>query len=1348
MNKQQPQASAGKWTDEQWQAITCRERNILVAAGAGAGKTRVLIERVLRRITDPKDPVEIDRLLVVTFTNAAAQEMKERLHTALEEKIKENPRSPYLRRQILMLNRAAISTVHSFCMDVLRRYYYLHDLDPSFRILDETEAELLQQELLEEILEEFYAEAGEGSPFYTLVDAYTTDRGDYKLQELVQKLYRFSRSHPWPEEWLRRMTAGFALESGVALAETSWVKMLQKSCILELEGIVRRYERAFKHCLQPGGPEPYLETLQAEAETFRQLLETARRSWLELYEGMQVAPFKHLKPCRGVDFDPLLKDRVTAIRDSCKKDFQRLQEELFKRPLEEQAAELKNLAPVMETLVALVEAFALRYQQAKKEKGALDFPDLEHFALKILLHPGSSADDLRPSEAALDYRQRFEEVLIDEYQDINAVQETILKLVSRPGHEGNRFMVGDVKQSIYRFRLAEPGLFLEKYNTYSRKDSEGECIRLTRNFRSRRQVLAAVNYLFRQIMDPAVGEIPYDAGAKLVYGASYPDYPEGEGGRQVAGKEQHAVEFLCIDRERSSDGKRLSALGNAGNADSRGADAELLNEEEWDMASLEGRLIAAKIKEMCGEEGGDPYYVYDKREAKYRPLQYRDIVILLRSAQNWASAILEELHLAGIPSYAELSTGYFEATEVQVMLSLLRVIDNPYQDLPLTAVLRSPLVGLEAEELVRIRIRAPQKSFFQALKAYVDAGDGESGAGEQSIGHSLAQKLREFLENLSRWQEKAQQGALADLIWQLYTDTGYFDLVGGMPGGKQRQANLRALYDRARQYEATSFRGLFRFLRFIERLQERGGDLGAARALGEQENLVRIITVHKSKGLEFPVVFVAGLRKQFNIQDLNSDFLLHRELGFGPKYVDPELRLVYPTLPWLAVKRVLQAELLAEEMRILYVAMTRAEEKLFLVATLKDLAREAQKWAELLQENSVDSGHGEEMNREKTLLPLYCRARVRCYLDWIAPALLRHPRAEILREAAGVKEGSLPLFEDEAGDDTWSFSLYTAEEVIGGICTAERNEEGRPEEELTEGEEGEEKHEETDFQGAEKEWWQRISRMEPLPYIGNAWMEIEKRLSWSYPHRKAAESLAKVSVSELKRRWHNAQEALLGDEFPAGDMGDAASQFIEQNFSSLSRPRFLGKKELSASERGSAFHAVMQHLQLIPTLTAEGIAVQIEKMVEREQLAPEEGDAVDPDLVARFFATPLGQRVLKAEKVWRELPFSMALPAREIHPHWPGGEKDDGEAEGQKDTEESVLVQGVIDCLFLEKAGNGLVMIDFKTDSTSGVPLKELEERYRIQLQLYARAVERIWKEKVGGKYLYFFQGGHLVAVD
>ncbi|WP_458414389.1 helicase-exonuclease AddAB subunit AddA [Schinkia sp. CFF1] len=1248
MSKRIQKPENSTWTDDQWYAITAGGKDILVAAAAGSGKTAVLVERIIKKITSIDNPIDVDRLLVVTFTNAAAAEMRKRIGEALEKEIAKHPSSLHLRRQLTLLNRAAISTLHSFCLNVLKKYYYHIDLDPGFRIADETEAELLMEEVMDELFEEQYS-LEENERFYDLVDRYSDDRSDVELQLLIRKLYDFARSYPWPNEWLDQIIHSYEIENSNEIDDLPWMKDVRDDITIQLNGCTQILIRALELTKEPGGPAPYADNIVLDQGIIQELLAANQESWQKLYEVMQLVSFSKLKSCKGDEYSKSIQEDVKNLREQVKKRINTLKDELFSRKPEYFLKDIQEMKPVVETLIELVKEFSRRYELVKKDNGLVDFADLEHFCLQILKDEESSTGELLPSAVAKDYRDLFQEVLVDEYQDVNLVQETIIKLVSC---SNNLFMVGDVKQSIYRFRLAEPHLFLKKYRQFQKEDTlhcEGIRIDLSKNFRSRAEVLDGTNFIFKQIMNQTVGEIDYDDDAELKLG-----------NMNYENSNETKAELMLIDRKDPT----LVEKENEDSDQEQGEDDPSIDLAELENAQLEARVIGLKIKSLIEQ----PFKITDKN-GNTRNITYRDIVILLRS-MPWAETIMEECKELGIPVYAELSTGYFEATEVSVMMSLLKIIDNPYQDIPLVAVLRSPIVGITEQQLAMIRIHDKTDTFFDSVKSYLNSGSNQE----------LAEKLELFYRQLKIWRKRAREGALSELIWQLYRDTGYYDYVGGMAGGKQRQANLRALYDRAKQYEETSFRGLFRFLRFIERMQDRGDDLGTARALGEQEDVVRIMTIHKSKGLEFPVVFVAGLGRQFNMQDLRKKVLLHKELGFGSKLVNPKLRISYPTLPLLAMKRRLQMELIAEEMRVLYVALTRAKEKLYLVGTVSDREKMLEKW-------------NNEVSEDDWLLPDYVRAKAKRYLDWIGPALIRHQDCTVLSSSNFTNEIS-------SHTSKWEVNVLNADNFPKDLRQhLDQN---------------------LDFLHEIEQW-------RTVPMESSLKSQVFDQLSWHYPYSQAEIKRSKQSVSEIKSRKQ---------------VTDAYSdtQLIKKFRAPLvDRPKFLQQQSLTAAERGTAMHMVMQHVNLRTEITHDGVADLLDLMVMKELLTEEQKKVIDINSIVHFFETPIGQRLKNAQKVRREVPFSLALPARDAYPDW-------NEEEGA-----NVLVQGVMDCVFKDETG--VVLLDYKTDTISGrfknemMAREALAERYRLQIDLYARALQEIWGLPHLDKYLFFFDGNLLIEM-
>ncbi|CAM3437779.1 helicase-exonuclease AddAB subunit AddA [Marinicrinis lubricantis] len=1270
MTRQIPPKPAGTtWTEDQWKAIASRNSNLLVAAAAGSGKTAVLVERIIRRITDEQQPVDVDRLLVATFTKAAADEMRHRIREALERQLEQYGESEHLRKQLALIHRAHITTLHSFCLDVIRENIQDLGIDPDFRIASEAEGDLLRRETMEECFEDWYGKSDASHPFWQLVDSYSSERSDEGLYRLVERIYEYSRSHPAPNEWLRRTASAFTLEEGSSME--LWIRSLLQDAHLQLSTAVDAMQAALRWTERPLGPEPYREQFMQEMEQLERLCAIAAAGdWEKLQDALQQDIFGRLKPCRGDGYDKELQDKAKGQRDEAKKRLKKLQEQLFNRTLEEYRSECVRLAPLMCTFTELVQDFAERYSTVKLERGLLDFNDLEHYCLQVLGRAGENGQ-LLPTKAALHYKEFFAEVLIDEYQDTNRVQESILGLISKD-EPGNRFMVGDVKQSIYGFRLAEPGLFLEKYKGYGTEESsqhsdEGVRIDLSRNFRSRGEVLDGVNYIFRQLMNEGIGEIAYDQQAELVCGADYPPSDEAES--------PYTIECMLLEKDHAAEEESAS-----GDADEDGLEEEAASQDsamDLDTARLEAKMIALQIHQLVGRDR-QPFMVYDRKLKGKRPVQYRDIVILMRSPQGWAPIMMEEFRQSGIPCYADLNSGYFSAGEIEIMLSLLRTINNPYQDIPLAAVLRSPIYRFTAEEMALVRAGHKTGLFYDAVIAY-----GESASAEDI---HLQDRVRLFISDLERWRNIARGMTVAELIQDIFRRTGYLDMVGGFPGGSQRQANLQALLERAKQYEATSFRGLFRFLRFIEKILESGGDLGAARALGEQEDVVRIMSIHKSKGLEFPVVFVAGLSKQFNQQDLNQPFLMHKELGFGPKLVDTELRISYPTLPNLAIRRKLRWEMLAEEMRVLYVALTRPKEKLFLVGTVKKMEKKIEQWSHALD---IDGW----------ALPDSMLSKANSYMDWLGPVLIRH--CEVQGQIQSRSNGAMDLQSDKLLKDASQWKLYfvKAQQFAEAAAAVERRTET-----LTES----------------------LQKAAQLQHMGSsAEPQVKARLSWAYPYAQAGMLYAKTSVTEMKRLSELQASKMFGEALE-WDRAEEQVKSYRSIKSLLRRPRFKEEQKLTPAEKGTLYHAVMQHIPLDEPVSFETVEQTIRMMVEKRLMLEKQSEVIQQEKIFGFFRSEIGQRLLSSPRKYRELPFSYVLKAGEVYP----------EAEASM-TDEPVLIQGVIDCLFETK--DGLVLVDYKTDTVAASGKHRIKEKYAVQIRLYRQAIEAILSQKVVEAYLYLF---------
>lgn len=1228
------------WTKEQEQAIYTDGSDMLVAAAAGSGKTAVLVERIIQKLIKKDNPADIDSLLVVTFTNAAAQEMRNRVGLALEEALADNPESAHLKKQLSLLQRASISTLHSFCLDVVKQYAYLLDIDPAFRIANDMEADLIKQEVIDDLFEEWYGKEGEEQGrFFAVVDCFSNDRSDTDVENLVLDLYSFAVKNPWPEVWLEQLANVYAIPEDWQEDELSWLSIIKREVKSQLEAMQQEINLAMNLTRESDGPYHYADAIDSDAENLQHAL-AHLTSWDDLQAFMAASSFVKLSG-KKMDCDDAKKDRVKKLRDSYKKRWNDMKERWFSRSLENHVADMQELAPVIRQLTELVKQFKQRFTQQKRERAIVDFSDLEHYCLELLIDDSSTVDQAVPSRVAAGLKQQYSELLVDEYQDTNLVQETILTLISDQEGPGNMFMVGDVKQSIYRFRHAEPTLFIQKYKRFADDTIPAKRVDLASNFRSRHHILSGANYIFRQILDEDLGEIDYDQDAELIYANNmYDTLPLAE----------PAPELLIIDREAPEEKEDVSP--------------EEEDYQDLEKAQLEARAYAEKIKSWIGQKENHPVQVYDKTTDSQRDIQYRDIVILMRS-MTWAPTIVDELKKQDIPVYAELSTGYFEAIEVKIMLSLLKVIDNPRQDIPLASVLKSPIVGLDEEELAVVRLADNKGSYYDALKAFNQRNTGDT-----------AIKVNNFFEKLENYRLASRQGALSELIWDIYRETGYYDFVGGMPGGRQRQANLRALYDRARGYETTSFRGLFRFLRFIERMEERGDDLGSARALSEQEDVVRIMTIHKSKGLEFPAVILGAMDKQFNMQDLKQRYLLHKDHGFASKYIDPMKRITYPTLYYHALQKEKQRELLAEEMRVLYVALTRAKEKLVMVGNVASFEKKQQKWQKMI-------------DHSEWILPAHFRMESKTYLDWVGPALIRHQSNEVLRTQE-VDDAVLEAIRIDPSE--WNVS------VVHGSTLTNLDEEAK----------------QTDLERKEN-----IIDWKPLELDNSELDEmVENRLDYTYPYQAAASTRAKQTVTEIKRQRE------MKDEYS----GDQLVQTFRAPI--VKRPAFMQKQQsITAAERGTAMHTVMQHIPLSKPMDKGEIEEFVESLVEREILTKQEAEVISADAVEQFFTTAIARLMMDASVVYREVPFSLSLSAKDVYVTW------------SNNTDEKVLVQGVIDCVI--PAEDGWVILDYKTDTidkeiTDRVK-DQLLKRYEEQVNLYKHAIEHIWHEPVKKVHLYFF---------
>ncbi|WP_341322448.1 helicase-exonuclease AddAB subunit AddA [Solibacillus sp. FSL H8-0523] len=1228
-----------QWTDVQWKAIYAAGHDVLVSAAAGSGKTAVLIERLIQKILAPEDVrIDVDELLVVTFTNASAAEMRNRMAEALEKALSEDPSNAFLRRQLSLLNKAQISTLHSFCLSICREFAYTIDLDPGFRLASTEEASLLQDDVLMDVLEKAYRGDMDAlfskDELYALVDSFATDRSDQAIEFLLQEMYKVSRVQPKPYEWLRALPSKYDIDPSTPIDDLAIAKEIRPFVVASLQEAASRIYKGWQIVSVEPALQKNTELFEGEYAAVKAVADAMEQgTWQEAYELMPAIEFGRIKAVTKKDTE---EDRAQyAIakdhRDQAKAMIAGLKETFFARHPKLYVQEMAATKPILETLVKLTIEYSEAFKKAKQERGLLDFSDLEHYALEILTARDTDTAPPTPSDVALGFKKRFKEVLVDEYQDVNFLQETILQLV-KSGDEasGNMFMVGDVKQSIYAFRLAEPRLFLDKYKRFDTDPTaNGMKIDLNANFRSRSEVLEGTNYVFEQIMDEEVGEIEYDEQAKLRFGASYDE-------------QQVPIELVLLE----GDSKTQIVPGAE----------EDTEEESISAAQQEARYIIQRIRGFV-ENGGQ---VYNPKTKSMRPVQYKDIVVLMRS-RTWYTTFAEEFKRAGLPLYAETDGGYFESLEVMIMLNTLKVIDNPYQDIPLASVLRAPFIGLTENELAAIRLVNEKVPFYDALKQFREQANGEmSGATEQ--------KLDKFFSLHEKWRNFSRHGALADLVWQVYLDTNYFEMVGAMANGKQRQANLRALHDRALSYEKSSFRGLFRFLRFIDRMHSRGDDLGIAKSISEADDVVTLLTIHKSKGLEYPVVFVAGMSRAFNTKDLSSRYIFDQDFGLAIKSVNPDLNIISTSLPHLYVKEKKLAKMKAEEMRILYVAMTRAKERLILVGSIKEWQKQKEEW-QFYQD------------LQEKVLPKYVRSKANSYLSWVGPAVARHNDflfAEYRSEKATKTE-------------KWKITVVPNSDYLAANEQADTVDE-------------------KDKQAVNEELVTLLTN----------------RFSASYPYEQAVTKKSKTSVSELKRL--ESLQQMEEEQLYNTD----AKRYVKATV-----PSFMlkGKKkrELSATEIGTAVHAVMQHAPQQGFETIEEVERFKQVLVERQLLHQIEAEAVQAEQVLAFFKTEIGQRFTQAKEVLREIPFTLSLKDK------------DGDAQ---------IIQGVIDCLF-EDANGQWILLDYKTDFIAPSILDDFEKikqkmtkSYQVQLNYYQHAVQVIKRIEVSEKYLYLYSIGQQLKMD
>ena len=1188
--KDQTEAIYSKWCNEE----KTKRSNILVQAAAGSGKTAVLVERIIRKLIpdDGEDATDINRLLVVTFTNAAAGEMQERITEALSKELTESIKSgdfkkqKYLKKQLSLVPTADITTIDSFCLKTVRSYFHLLDIDPEFSIMDSSELELLKDDAIEKLFEELYEE--NDKDFLDLLCRYTDGRDDAKVAEKIKEIYNFIGSFPEPEEWLLEKrdnfkSAEFWKREGIKKARGYVEKALES---LGNAARIITGSDDFENIMlnnQPGEANElsenwgvYYTAIYNEYFNAKSMLDS---NWNKIFNGADVEYVRLTSKALPVDKD--LKEQVKFYRDEAKKAIASVKnhismsEENLKKLIEE------DLYKIVSEFARLTLRFSEIYMGLKSEQNVLEFSDVEHLCYRLFKENETVREE---------YKNRFDEILMDEYQDSNRLQDQLFRIISRGD---NIFMVGDMKQSIYRFRSSDPTIFKEKSDLYKKGVcSENRKIILGKNFRSRKMVLESINRVFEFIMSQSAGGLDYDEDQCLnvgddTYEDKNPDYRS---------------ECIVIE-EKSEEGVR-----------------------DIDKVRLEARVIAKRIKELKDSgflvrdrenvEFIDPKTGETKTEIRtvYRNIRNKDITILMSSYKSVANVYIDEMTKMGIECYAD-SVGYFDRNEIKLVTALLKVISNPYQDIPLLGVMRSPIGGFSDDDLVNIRL-AGDGYIYTAMKTLIkDYEEGENDISE------TAEKVKHFLEDIKRWRGYSEYMSSDKLLWTLYEETDIYSFVGALYGGEEAQANLRLLFERAKKYESSGFKGLFNFVRYISLLKKKNAELSTASAVTQNHDVVRVMTIHKSKGLEFPVVFLARAGTEFSLRDTMGDMLIHRDMGFGLDYIDFEKSARVLNITKSLISEKIHSESISEEIRKLYVAMTRAKEKLIVTSVIRGTKLGYQPIYDGWSDTKIMTAQ-EVLSKKK-------------FIDWIAPVSINNP-AE------------------------WDFKTVSYMEGIS---------------------------EEIELKTEEEE-------------ANDTARDISRYMEYQYPYNDAKDVPTKVSVSEIKRKKGSAD--ILTAMIPAPDF-------------------MRDKKDIKGAARGTVIHYIMQTIPLSSEIDGDYIKKFVDELVLKGEISEEEKNSVDIGAISRFYESPLGKRMLACEKVSREAPFETEIPAKMVSEEYPD--------------DESVILQGVIDCYFEEE--DGLVIVDYKSDYYNNI--EEIKEKYTTQVELYSSAIEKITEKKVKNKFLYLF---------
>ena len=1282
-----------KWTPEQESAIIAPKdssldnQTLLVAAAAGSGKTAVLVERIITRLKDMDNPLSVQELMVVTFTKAAAQEMSARIGLALAkamESTDDEAMQERLERQLNLLPSAHISTLHSFCQWVIRSYFYKLDINPTARIGNEAEMALLQQEVLADLLTKSYEEGLYN--IYELADFFSDDKSDAGLTAKIMSLYNYAMSLANPDGWLRKALEPYKEAMTANPSDTLWGQYMWDQHVAVIDRIRERLERMEQILLDPVGPHKWQNIYDNQLAALGML--SGAETWDDMGEACKHTDtfIKDRFNKLGEEVDPSLQAEFKSLGSQNKDDLKAMQAAVFTVPEATLQDQFKAQYPIIEGLVELTIAFHKAYRDMKQEQGIMDFSDLEHLCLALLVEPGTE-DDPQPSDVAKELQDTFKEIMVDEYQDTNGVQETIINLISRVD---NRFYVGDVKQAIYSFRMADSSLFMEKYNTYGDTDAVERRIDLAKNFRSHENILAATNFLFYQIMTEEAAELNYTEAESLIPGRIVEDAPEDWVGGDVE------LQLLDVSKDTLS----------ASESDEDEGDDPENNERELD-------FIIQKIKEIHGAKKK-----VQNPDGTFRQIEWRDFAILRRSLAGWGTRAVEAMRQAGIPAVVNERDGYFEAQEIQLLLALLSIIDNPEQDLPMAAVLHSGLVGLDANELGALRLSG-KGSLWSLMPAYAKEAQDE--------------RLLAFIGHMERWRTLSRRHGVTDLLWDIYESQDYVNYVGAMPNGLVRRANVLALYDRAKGYEASGFRGLFRFLRFVESLRDSNQDMPLANVVSEADNVVRLMTIHKSKGLEFPVIFLSGVQKGFNMMDLRSELLIDKNAGLGLKGYFPDIRVSFPTMPWFYVKDVKEAALKAEEERILYVALTRARDKLIMTGHFKGFKNAKGKLSTLgeLIKNTA-SVEGQQ-------LPTDIITQANTYLEWLIMGFTRHLDGgnplRVAIEYEGPTYFDLPDKKCRIKVEIHDGSLYGDLDYKADI------------DETT------------------------INKVRELQAVNSVELpqEIIDRFNYTYPYSDATRRTAKISVSELKRRFQEREleagtidtlnepivtvdtgakravsDAILGQAIKLDIRNADSNATSNESVPTITvsaddlansvfgrKPQALQSEEdvLTGAQWGTLMHEAMQWLPLAQ-YTQASLTKELDVLVTKGTFTEEERNLLSDTSLYKFFSSDLGKRLINAKRIERELPFSMLFEGKRVYDTLEDGE--------------NLFLQGIIDTAF-EEDGEW-VLVDYKTDRVKSG--EDLIKRYKIQMDLYKEALQRLTGMPVKASYIYSFRLHDAIIID